>query len=105
MEELLTKLLENILKERNVLFREAETALLEEDFDKFNTIAKYLFKIDKNSVWLLKEGPEDDWRIISIHKTKPGAELAKMEYEKPQKSRIGTTVVLEADIEEWELSG
>jgi len=48
MEELLTKLLENILKERNVLFREAETALLEEDFDKFNTIAKYLFKIDKN---------------------------------------------------------
>lgn len=60
----------------------------------------------KKKVWMVTTGTGqdgDEWNVQSVHATVDGANLAKAEYEKPQKRSDGSSYVLEATIEEWPL--
>jgi len=60
-----------------------------------------------NKVWLLTDGDGSDgneWSVISIHRTKEGAEQAKRCFEAPRKRMDGSTYIYHAnDIEEWDV--
>lgn len=43
----------------------------------------------------------DEWRVISIHRTKEGAERAEAKYESPRPRLSGGTYSLKAEVEEW----
>jgi len=58
------------------------------------------------TVWLLTTGTGndgDEWQVESIHATETGANMAKAEYQKPQKDIYGNDYIREANIEEWPL--
>ena len=59
-----------------------------------------------NKVFLLTIGDGidgDEWSVLSIHRTKEGAELAEKEYEAPRERRDGSTYNFNAQVEEWDV--
>ena len=45
----------------------------------------------------------DEWGVISIHRTKEGAERAEATYEAPRERRDGSTYNHDAEVEEWDV--
>ena len=59
-----------------------------------------------NKIYLLTTGSGDDgdeWSVLSIHRTKEGAELAEVKYEAPRERRDGSTYCYVAAVEEWDV--
>ena len=59
-----------------------------------------------NNIWLLTSGSGadgDEWSVISIHRTKEGAELAEKQYEAPRERWDGSTYCSDAEVEEWDV--
>lgn len=57
-------------------------------------------------VYLVTSGDGSDgneWGLISIHRTKEGAELAKKRHEAPVERRDGSVYVNNAEVEEWNI--
>lgn len=58
------------------------------------------------TVFLLTTGDGsdgDEWRVISVHATQEGANLAKAEYEAPRPRPDGSAYSLDANVEPWDL--
>lgn len=58
------------------------------------------------TIWLLTTGSGmdgDEWEVISIHRTKEGAEAAKKAYEVPQTRPDGSIYTFDAEVEEWNI--
>ena len=54
MKIVLTKILEDVSKKRDILFNQCQVALEYDDFEKFEVITKYLAKLDKLYVRLIR---------------------------------------------------
>lgn len=57
-----------------------------------------------NQVYLLTTGSRangDDWSLVSIHRTREGAETARQIYEKPIQRKDGSLYSLKMEIEPW----
>jgi len=59
-----------------------------------------------DKIWLLTSGSGadgDEWGVISIHRTKEGAEQAEKVYEAPRPRADGSTYVFDGEVEEWDV--
>ena len=59
-----------------------------------------------DKIYLLTTGSGadgDEWNVLSVHRTKEGADRAKAIYEAPQERRDGSTYNYDAAVEEWDV--
>ena len=60
-----------------------------------------------DKIYLLTSGSGwdgDEWHVISVHRTKEGAERAEKIYEAPRPRGDGSTYTFDSEVEEWELN-
>jgi len=69
-------------------------------------LIRKLYRMQK-FVWLLTSGTGEDgdeWYVISIHRTREGAQKAKQGYKKSKRRTNGTSYSFDSNIEKWEIN-